>query len=77
VSLAGLGPVTALANRCGLHGLARQHVTIADRTRVEPGPKVPCPLAGMNADADSIDGAHLPRHGTTDELPPGSGRRPR
>ena len=32
VSRAGLVPVMALAERCGLAGLVREHVTIASRT---------------------------------------------
>jgi hypothetical protein len=35
---------------------------------------VPCPLAGMIADADSTDDMDPLRHSATDELPPGSGR---
>ena len=65
----------SLANRYGLHGLARQHVTIAVRTGVNPGLKMPCPLAGMIADADSIDGMDLLRQVQRTSCPQGSGRR--
>jgi hypothetical protein len=36
-------PVMSLANRCGLHGLDRQHVTIAVRTGVNRPPGVTSP----------------------------------
>ena len=51
VSRAGLVPVMALAERCGLAGLVREHVTIASRTGVNPDLKVPCLVAGMAAGA--------------------------
>ena len=61
VSRAGLVPVMALAERCGLAGLVREHVTIASRTGVNPDLKVPCLVAGMAAGADSIDDMSAPR----------------
>jgi len=63
VSRAGLVPVMALAERAGLHALARRHVRIAARTGVCPEEKVACLVAGMAAGADSIDGMGLLRHG--------------
>jgi hypothetical protein len=68
VSRAGLVPVMALAERCGLGGLVREHVTIASRTGVNPDLKVPCLVAGMAAGADSIDDMDLLRHGAMSTL---------
>jgi hypothetical protein len=51
----------ALAERCGLAALVREHVTIASRTGVNPDLKVPCLVAGMAAGADSIDDMGAPR----------------
>src|SRR6266699_1473747 len=68
VSRAGLVPVMSLAERAGLHGLARRHVRIAARTGVYPEVKVACLVAGMAAGADSIDDMDLLRHGAMPEL---------
>jgi hypothetical protein len=68
VSLAGLVPVMALAGRCGLADLVREHVTIASRTGVNPDLKVPCLVAGMAAGADSIDDMDVLRHGAMADL---------
>ena len=68
VSQAGLVPVMALAERCGLAGLVREHVTIASRTGVNPDLKVPCLVAGMAAGADSIDDMDILRHGAMADL---------
>jgi hypothetical protein len=68
VSRAGLVPVMALAERCGLAGLVREHVTIASRTGVNPDLKVPCLVAGMAAGADSIDDMGVLRHGAMKDL---------
>ena len=68
VSRAGLVPVMALAERCGLAGLVREHVTIASRTGVNPDLKVPCLVAGMAAGADSIDDMDVLRHGAMTDL---------
>src|ERR1700724_4406366 len=64
----GLVPVMALAGRCGLADLVREHVTIASRTGVNPDLKVPCLVAGMAAGADSIDDMNLLRHGAVGAL---------
>jgi hypothetical protein len=42
VSRAGLVPVMALAQRCGLADLAGEHVTIASPAGVNPYLKIPC-----------------------------------
>jgi hypothetical protein len=68
VSRAGLVPVMALAERAGLHALARQHVQIAARTGRYPEVKVACLVAGMAAGADSIDDMDLLRHGAMGEV---------
>jgi hypothetical protein len=49
VSRAGLVPVMALAQRCGLAG---EHVRIASPAGVNPGLKIGCLIAGMAAGAD-------------------------
>ena len=65
VSCAGLAPVMALAEACGLAGL------VADRLSV-PSPngrlEVPALVAGMVAGADSIQDMDLLRHGGMDRL---------
>src|SRR6266566_6503075 len=68
VSRAGLVPVMSLAERAGLHGLARRHVRIAARTGVYPEVKVACLVAGMAAGAGSIDDMDLLRHGAMPDL---------
>ena len=62
VSCAGLAPVLALAQRCGLHQLAAG-VSVSGPARANPGVKVPALVAGMVAGADSIDDLDLLRHG--------------
>jgi hypothetical protein len=64
VSRAGLVPVMALAERCGLAALTRQNVKIASRTGVNADLKVPCLAAG----ADSIDDMDVLRHGAMEDL---------
>ena len=68
VSRAGLVPVMALAQRCGLADLAGEHVTIASPAGVNPALKVPCLVAGMAAGADSIDDMDVLRHGAMTEV---------
>jgi len=68
VSRAGLVPVMALAERAGLHALARRHVRIEAKTGVYPEVKVACLVAGMAAGADSIGDMDLLRHGAMSAL---------
>ena len=68
VSRACLVPVMALAQRCGLADLVREHVHITSRTGVNPGLKIPCLVAGMAAGADSIDDMDVLRHGAMAEV---------
>src|SRR6266699_513724 len=68
VSRAGLVPVMSLAERAGLHALARRHVRIGAKTGVYPEVKVACLVAGMAAGADSIDDMDLLRHGAMPDL---------
>jgi hypothetical protein len=68
VSRAGLVPVMALAQRCGLADLAGEHVTITSPAGVNPGLKIPCLVAGMAAGADSIDDMDVLRHGAMAEV---------
>ena len=63
VSRAGLVPVMALAQRCGLAGLAGRHVRIRRPAGVNADWKVSCLVAGMAAGADSIDDLDVLRHG--------------
>jgi hypothetical protein len=62
VSCAGLVPALALAERCGLHRLAAG-VTVSGPAAANPGVKIPALVAGMLADADSIDDMDVLRHG--------------
>lgn len=68
VSRAGLVPVMRLAQRCGLHALADEHVRIARPCGVNASLKVPAVIAGMIAGADSIDDLDVLRHGAMGEL---------
>ncbi len=68
VSRAGLVPLLALAERAGLHGLVRRHVTIASPGGVNAELKVGCLVAGMAAGADSIDDMDVLRHGAMNAL---------
>ena len=68
VSRAGLVPVMALAERCGLSALVRQNLTITARTGVNADLKAPCLIGGMAAGADSIDDMDVLRHGAMGTL---------
>ncbi len=63
VSCAGLVPVMALSERAGLHDLARAHVRAARSAGSNAEVKVGALVAGMVADADSIEAMDLLRHG--------------
>ena len=63
VSCAGLAPVLRLAERCGLHRLVAETVTVSGPASANPAVKVPALIAGMVAGADSIDDMDLLRHG--------------
>jgi len=63
VSRAGLVPVMALAQGCGLGDLAGRHVVIGRPGGVNADLKVGCLVAGMAAGADSIDDMDVLRHG--------------
>jgi hypothetical protein len=68
VSFAGLVPTVALAERAGLHRLAREHLTVPGGPGVAVGAKVSALVAGMVAGADSIADMDLLRHGGMDRL---------
>jgi len=68
VSLAGLVPVMALAQRAGLGGLVEEYVRIGRRCGVNAQVKVPCLVAGMIGGADSIDDLDVLRHGALPAL---------
>jgi len=63
VSCAGLIPVMALAERAGLHDLARAHVRVPGSAGSNADVKVTALVAGMVAGADTIDAMDLLRHG--------------
>jgi len=63
VSCAGLVPVMTLAERAGLHDLARAHVRVPGAAGSNAGVKVAALVAGMVAGADTIDAMDLLRHG--------------
>jgi Transposase DDE domain group 1 len=63
VSCAGLAPVLALAQRCGLHRLVATKVGLDVPGGANADVKVPALVAGMVAGADSIDDMDLLRHG--------------
>ncbi len=68
VSCAGLAPVVALAERCGLSDLVASKLTLPAPGGVNAHLKVPALVAGMVAGADSIDDMDLLRHGGMDRL---------
>src|SRR5450830_1980359 len=63
VSCAGLLPVMTLAERAGLHDLARTHVRVPGSAGSNADVKVAALVAGMVAGADTIDAMDLVRHG--------------
>jgi hypothetical protein len=65
VSHAGLVPVMALAERCGLPELLAGHVRPGGACGANAGLKAGCLVAGMAAGADSIDDMGVLRHGAT------------
>jgi hypothetical protein len=68
ISHAGLVPLSALAERAGLRGLAAAHVRPGGGRGANAGLKVACLAAGMAAGADSIDDMGLLRHGATEKV---------
>ena len=68
VSCAGLAPVVALAERCGLTDLVAGTLTLPVLGGVNAHLKVPALVAGMVAGADSIEDMDLLRHGGMDRL---------
>jgi len=68
VSRAGLLPVMALAERCGLADLAGEYVRLSGGTGVNAGLKVGCLVAGMAAGADCIEDMDVLRHGVMADL---------
>jgi hypothetical protein len=63
VSCAGLVPVMALADRCGLARLLTERLTIAAKGGANAAAKILTLVAGMVAGADSIEDMDLVRHG--------------
>jgi hypothetical protein len=63
VSCAGLVPVMALAERCGLPALLAEHVKIVAKGGANAAAKILAIIAGMVCGADSIDDLDLLRHG--------------
>jgi hypothetical protein len=63
VSLAGLVPVMALAERVGLPDLVAEHVRPGRDCGVNAHLKIPCLVAGMAGGGDSIDDMGVLRHG--------------
>lgn len=68
VSCAGLVPMAALAQQCGLAVLADEHLSVPTDKGSNAGAKVSCLVAGMVAGADSIDDMALLRHGAMGSL---------
>ena len=68
VSCAGLVPMAALAQKCGLAALADEHLSVPTDKGANAGAKVSALVAGMIAGADSIDDMRLLRHGAMGTL---------
>src|SRR3954462_5056254 len=73
VSCAGLVPVMALAQRCGLARLLAERLTITAKGGANAALKVLAVVAGMVCGADSIDDMDLLRHGGMGGLFDGGG----
>jgi Transposase DDE domain group 1 len=65
---AGLGPVVALAEQCGLSRLVAGHLTLPAKAGGNAHLKVPALVGAMVAGADSIADTDLLRHGGMDRL---------
>ena len=63
VSCAGLVPIMALAQRCGLTALLIEHVKITAKGGANAAAKIGAIVAGMVCGADSITDLDLLRHG--------------
>jgi hypothetical protein len=68
VSCAGLGPVVALAEQCGLSQLVAAQLTLPAKAGVNAHLKVPSLVGAMVAGADSIADTDLLRPGGMDRL---------
>lgn len=68
IGVAGLHPVTKLAERAGLAGLVTEHLTLTGPGSANPHLKIPALIGGMVAGADSIDDMDLLRHSGMDRL---------
>ena len=68
MSCAGLVPVLALAERCGLARLLTERLTITATGGTNAAAKILALVAGMVAGADSIDDLDLLRHGGMNRL---------
>src|SRR5215212_2776961 len=68
VSCAGLVPVLALAQRCGLATLLAERLTIAAKGGANAGAKILAVVAGMVCGAVSITELDLLRHGGMSRL---------
>lgn len=68
VSTAGLVPIMGLAQNCGLHALADEHLSVPTDKGAHPGAKIGSLVAGMVAGADSIADMALLRHGAMGTL---------
>jgi hypothetical protein len=63
VSCAGLAPVAALAEQCGLQELLARHLSVPGTAGANAAAKASSVVFGMVAGADSIDDLDLLRHG--------------
>lgn len=63
VSCAGLAPVVALAEQCGLQELLARHLSVPGTAGANAAAKAASVIFGMVAGADSIDDLDLLRHG--------------